>query len=214
MENQRNSETRDRILMAAGEVFAEFGFRASTVRKICQRADVNVALINYYFRNKKELYSAVLEYAYRQALEKYPYEPDKTAHLPPEEKLSRFVRNFMGRTLDEGRPAWHGRLTAREIIEPTGALDRIIDRGFRPLHEQLGSIVREILGGRVEDSGIHLCVFSILGQCLFYRHSRRVIAKLYPSFRFDAGEIDRVATHITEFTLAALKHLDQPISTR
>jgi AcrR family transcriptional regulator len=214
MEKLQNLETRDRILIAAGEVFAESGFRASTVRKICRRADVNVALINYYFRNKNELYSAVLEYAYRQALEKYPRGPLETDHLPPEEKLARFVRNFLRRTLDEGRPSWHGKLMAREIVEPTGAMEQLIGREFRPLHEQLGSIVREIRGEGAEAPDIHRHVFSILGQCLFYRHSRRVIATLYPSFRLDAGEIERVATHITEFSLAALKNMDQPSSTR
>jgi AcrR family transcriptional regulator len=38
-------ETRERLTEAAGEVFAERGFRAATVRDICQRAQANVTAV-------------------------------------------------------------------------------------------------------------------------------------------------------------------------
>ena len=42
---------RERLLEAAGEIFAEHGFRNTTVREICKRADINLAAVNYYFRD-------------------------------------------------------------------------------------------------------------------------------------------------------------------
>ena len=63
---------RERLLEAAGEVFAERGFRDATVREICKRADMNQAAINYYFGDKKGIYEAVLRYAHRHAVEKHP----------------------------------------------------------------------------------------------------------------------------------------------
>ncbi|MGA7104920.1 MAG: CerR family C-terminal domain-containing protein, partial [Candidatus Deferrimicrobiaceae bacterium] len=197
--------TRERLLNAAGEVFAERGFRRATVREICRRAHVNIASVNYYFKGKEDLYADVLEFAYRQARQKYP-ESDPSAQAgTPQRRLSRFVRILLLRILDEGRPAWFGKLMAREFVEPTGALDRVIERAILPLHQSLGTLVREIVGDRPGDAEIRRHVFSILGQCLFYRHARPVITKLYPDVRFDAAEIERTARHIATVALSATK---------
>src|SRR6478736_10533894 len=53
-------KTRDKILSAAGEVFAEQGFEGATIRAITERAGVNVAAVNYHFRDKAELYNRVV----------------------------------------------------------------------------------------------------------------------------------------------------------
>jgi AcrR family transcriptional regulator len=197
--------TRERLLNAAGEVFAERGFRRSTVREICRRGRVNIASVNYYFKGKEDLYADVLEFAYRQARQKYPDSDAAGRGESTESSLFGFVRLFLLRILDEGRPAWFGKLMAREIVEPTGALDKVIDRAIRPLHESLESLVREIVGGRPRDAEIRRHVFSILGQCLFYRHARPVIARLHPDVRFDAAEIERTARHIAAVALSGMK---------
>ena len=53
--------TKDSIMAVAMRLFAEKGLRLVTVREICKTANVNVALVNYYFRNKNGLYQACVE---------------------------------------------------------------------------------------------------------------------------------------------------------
>jgi AcrR family transcriptional regulator len=48
-------QTREALLEAAAQVFAELGFRAATVREICQRARANIASVNYHFGDKENL---------------------------------------------------------------------------------------------------------------------------------------------------------------
>lgn len=48
--------TREAILEAAADEFAEKGFELASVRAICARAGVNVALANRYFGAKEALY--------------------------------------------------------------------------------------------------------------------------------------------------------------
>ncbi|MEW6256262.1 MAG: TetR/AcrR family transcriptional regulator [Pseudomonadota bacterium] len=57
----REDDPRERILLAAREVFLEQGFELATVREITLRAGVNVSAINYYFGSKDELLAAVLD---------------------------------------------------------------------------------------------------------------------------------------------------------
>ncbi len=108
-----NSSTRERILEAAGEVFAEVGFRCATVRRICERAGVNVAAINYHFRSKEELYYEVLKYWHEFAVKKYPPLLGVGEDAPAEEQLRAFILSLLLRMLDKGKPAWFGKVMAR-----------------------------------------------------------------------------------------------------
>ena len=118
-----NLKTRQRLLEVAGMVFAEQGFKCATVREICKRAGANVAAINYHFGDKQGLYSETLRYWVRESLAKYPPNLGVDESATPEQKLHAYVRSFFWRIFDEGRPSWYGKLMAREMLEPTHALD-------------------------------------------------------------------------------------------
>src|SRR3954470_15915076 len=94
-EETGHDATRQHLLEAAGEVFAEAGFRAATVREICQRAGANIAAVNYHFGDKEKLYLEVLRHAQRYAAEKYPTNMGVTVDATPEEKLQAFIRSFL-----------------------------------------------------------------------------------------------------------------------
>ena len=51
----------------------------------------------------------------------------------PEEKLRAFIRSFLLRMLDDGVSSWHGKLIAREIADPTGALGELAQNSIKPL---------------------------------------------------------------------------------
>ncbi len=199
------TETRQRLLEAAGEVFAERGFRATTVREICQRAKANLAAVNYHFGDKERLYAAVLQYTFRHAIEKYPLDLGLGAEATAEERLQAFIRAHIFGFLDEGLPAWHGKLMAREMAEPTGMLDTLVDQMIRPKAELLMSIVRDVLGHDANPRRVWRCAASIIGQCLFYHHARPVIKRLDPEQTYTPEALEDLVDHITQFSLAALR---------
>src|SRR5688572_5334029 len=116
--HRHQADTRRNLLEAAGRVFAAEGYRNATVREICRLAKANVAAVSYHFGDKRGLYKAVLGYAGTCAMETHPIGSDDP-NRPAEERLGAFIRNYLARMLDEGRPAWHGQLIAREMFEPT-----------------------------------------------------------------------------------------------
>jgi AcrR family transcriptional regulator len=202
------AETRQRLLDAAGEVFAEKGFRSATTREICKKARANVAAINYHFGDKERLYEAVVRYAHRHAAERYPLEgdsPRSSAGAPG--RLRTFIEQVLFRTLSEGRPAWQVKLLAREMIEPTRALDSLVHTDFRPILDALDSICREFLGPDVPEREVRLATRSVIGQCVYYRHAKAVIDRLHPEERYQPEDIRRLADHIAEFSLGGLERL-------
>lgn len=57
---QQREDTRERIIEAAREAFAEFGFKAASTRDIAARANTTQGLITYHFRTKDELWKAAV----------------------------------------------------------------------------------------------------------------------------------------------------------
>lgn len=199
------AKTRDRLLNAAGEVFAEHGFRNATVREICRVAGVNIAAVNYHFRDKGSLYREVFRHAGQAAFEKYPITGTIDPTATAEQRLSAFVRNYLNRLLDDGRPTWHGRLIAREMVDPTPMLDQIVEGFVRPQYERARAIVIELLGPAAREDRIRRCVTSVVGQCLFYKNCRPVVERLLPEQGYDEASRAALAEHVIAFSLHAIK---------
>jgi AcrR family transcriptional regulator len=199
------AKTRQQLLQAAGQVFAEHGYRAATVREICLRAGANVASIHYHFGDKEQLYLEVLRYAHQRDNESNPGLAKAAAGLSPEEKLKEFIRSLLVKLLDPGPLAWDGKLLAREMVEPTAAMDIVVDERIRPMHKHLREIVCAILGDRATEHELREAVFSVVSQVVFYHHCRAVVSRLYPHYKTSRPEIDKLADHINTFSLAGLK---------
>lgn len=199
-----SARTRERLLEAAGEVIAERGFKAATVRDICRRARANVAAVNYHFGGKERLHAAALRHAHGCSVAKFPHDGGVVAADPPEARLRAFVRAFLFRILEKGRPNWHGKLMAREIAEPTRALDALVRDSVRPQFASLSGIVRELLPAGASDETVRLSAFSVVGQCLHYHHSREVLTRLGNEPATDARSIERLADHVTAFSIGGI----------
>src|SRR5262245_47049371 len=119
------------LLEAAGEVFAEKGYKAATVREICTRADVNVAAINYYFRDKERLYIETVKAACRHQSEQFPI-PDWPPGTPSEQKLRDFILAFCQRMLGGDQAPWKRQLFMREMAEPSAACAELVSDTIRP----------------------------------------------------------------------------------
>jgi TetR/AcrR family transcriptional regulator len=58
---EQRAATRERIVQAALEAFAQMGFRGASTRDIARRAGTNQGLITYHFRSKDELWRAAAD---------------------------------------------------------------------------------------------------------------------------------------------------------
>ena len=200
----RDLETRERLLRTGQRLFAERGFKRVTIREVCRGARANVAAVNYHFGNKLGLYREVVQVAI-DALRGTTDAAKKAAEgCPAEEKLRRFVQVYVRRLLATTPDDWIHRLINREIADPTTAIDAIVDQGIRPRLDYLTEVVAELMDRELSDPRVIRSVVSLQAQSVAYLPNP-LAERLGLKPKLTPAEIDQVAHHIVEFSLAGIR---------
>jgi AcrR family transcriptional regulator len=200
----RDEETRERVLRAAAQLFADRGFKKVTVRDICRAARANVAAVNYHFGDKSGLYREVLQRAIDTVRATSEAARVAGEGQPAEERLRRYIHVSLCRVVADGHANWISRLIQREIADPTPAFDALVDQGIRPRIDDLSAIVADLLGCQPGDEGVARCVMSIHSQWILFA-TRPIATRLRTKFHLRNDSLDRVAEHITNFSLAGIQ---------
>jgi AcrR family transcriptional regulator len=200
-------ETRERILKAACEIFAEKGYHDARVEEICKHAKTNIAAINYHFGSKDQLYAQVWRRAFEAANTAYPPEGGLGPDAPPEERLRGSIHSIVGRAVDPGRIGHCGRLLLREMVSPTDVIEQVKHDTIRPLHERMTCLMRELLGPGATDEQVLLSVMSVVHQCLAIG-IRLFTGRMPPFVKLDIPTeqlVETLTNHVTRFSLAGIR---------
>ncbi len=86
--------TEEKLKEAARVVFTRKGFAATTVRDIAAEANINLALVNYYFRSKEKLFDLIMAETIQKLFEKIrPIIYDETTSIT--EKIESIVDHYL-----------------------------------------------------------------------------------------------------------------------
>ncbi len=203
MNEKPDVNTKDALLSAAMEVFADKGFDAATVRDICGRANANVAAVNYHFGGKDALYGAVLEEIFPKE-EHLTVEPDTSRS--PEEHLHDYLTAMSSEIYDRGNGMVTQRwaIFLREMAKPSHNLDFIVQRQVQPRASELRAILAKILGPDVPD---HILAFSssnIWSLMLDHLLTQPILDRLKPKRPMVQGNMEGFVKHIFTFSLGGL----------
>jgi AcrR family transcriptional regulator len=207
-ENEVGRSTQRRLIEAAGELFAEKGFKETTVRDISERAGANLASINYHFGDKEKLYEEVILHILDGIWEEFPIDKNMAESSSAEERLSLFVKNTIRRFIDPERSAWHGILLARERMNPRPSILPAIHKTIAETLTLLSAILQDLLGPGAQAEDVELCMNSIMGQIFFQAHLRSENAP--PLVRKQPAtdeEVGILVDHITAFSLAGIRQV-------
>jgi hypothetical protein len=130
---------------------------------------------------------------------------DALSRLEPAAALRRAVRYMLGKLCSATRPNWPMRLMLHEMTQPTPAFARVVDEVIAPNSIMLRGIVGRLIALPPDHETSRLCTHSIIGQVLHYAQSRPVILRLWPELDMTEENLDRIANHIADFSLAYLK---------
>ena len=180
-------ETREAILAAAEEEFAEKGFELASTREICRRASANAALANRYFGTKENLYRLVARRLFGElgaplATLADGVTDDKSWRAAVREWVDDML--FMTLPTERAQKLCAG-LFRHEVTSPTQFYAEFKESFGRPVYEGL----KKLLAMKVkDDEQLDLWASSIWAQVSVYALADR---KWHDSFR--PGGIDNRA---------------------
>lgn len=198
-------KARERIIEAAGEVFAEKGLQGATSREICQRAEVNLAAVNYHFGGFEALYVATLIEAHRRAEIFEPLTWAGPDDRQPEDKLRAIIRAMVERVSQSSDQSWEMRLVSRELVIPTFAHAEFVAASIEPRRALLKSLIGEIIGRPADDPIVARCLFTVISPCIMLSIvNRPTLLSMLPDIGPNSDGVAALVDHVERFVFAGL----------
>ena len=196
-------DTRDRILNAASALFAEKGYRGTTVAMICRTAKANIAAVNYHFGSKEKLYQQAWRHAHDQILAQFPPNGGVATDRPAAERLRGMIRAGLQRAMLGDAIEW--RIMRNEMANPTGLLRQVIDDAISPIRQMTQRILRELLGPKATGLDVELCEICVVAPLMHVTHHRQAEKHEGLAPIFTEAMMDEVADHFTAFASAGIR---------
>lgn len=189
MASHRNHDPhrRERILLAAEQVFAERGFKGATTREVAEKAGIASSLIFYYFKNKMALYEAVFQSFFVQLEDLI--RQNLSLDLDRLGQLRQFLFTFTDYAKAHRNMM---RILLREIIDNGHMVRKIAQVYFTPLYEISNEFLqqgkREGLFREVDP--LHY-IHSFIGMNVFYFVAEPILRTVGPGDPYDSEEVEK-----------------------
>jgi AcrR family transcriptional regulator len=90
----KQKNTEEKIIQAARKLFTQKGYEATKTRDIAKEADINLALLNYYFRSKEKLFEMIMQESVGQFMQVIS-DIVNNESTSLEEKIELLVNNYI-----------------------------------------------------------------------------------------------------------------------
>lgn len=195
-------ETREKIKIAAGQLFAERGYQGVTVRDIVQEAGVHLSALNYHFQNKETLYREVLMVACQKTGISQK-DQQQLEQLAPYVALSLLVSESLKVYQLETDENWQNRLISRECWEPSHVFDEVVATHFQPEINFISQLIGKNVNKTAEDPQVRFAAIALLGLLETFGLYQRFIEAVVPGLSEKLNERNALAKHLTRLTVNA-----------
>jgi len=188
METDELMSTREKILATAQQIFIEKGKDGARMQEIADLAEVNKAMLFYYFSNKDLLYLEVLRSVVRRLFEKV--NEVVISEQTPRKKLEQYVEAYINFLIEnEGLP----RIMLREIASGGEVIGKIfkeaIAEGTNPISENILAMLEDSMRkGEFRQVDPVQTIVSITGMCLISFIASPIIREIFAHQAIDQGK--------------------------
>ncbi|MFH0878449.1 MAG: CerR family C-terminal domain-containing protein [Lentisphaerota bacterium] len=194
-------DVKARILNVAMEQFAKNGYAGTSIRQICDAAEVNVASVNYYFRSKELLYHDVFRTLFEDFGKPLERIPDKIHDAASwRAALLEYIASILRMITNDNPPfVWVSRLIALERTSPSSVCPLLFDSFFKRGHDSLEKMLRMGLPADVDSATLMIWTTSVMSQFMVFLHRSPPWNELIIPQTISRDEwIDRTVQHILE----------------
>jgi AcrR family transcriptional regulator len=201
--------TRQSIMKAAVRLFAEKGYKGTSVRDIVAKARVNQAAINYHFKGKDGLYLELLKTAFEKLTEQAGFDPAKLKSLSREEALRSFVQQQLRPLLFRDELSLYIRIFAWEGAHPSKIFLKFMAKNTVTYLTAAVDIVQRFLPPGA-DRRVALCgAIWLMGQCSTFVRNRELFAQEPFKITPDSPFVDDLTDLVSRLALGGLRQASQ-----
>ena len=197
--------TKERLLVVAGELFADRGFDSVSLRMITDRANVNLASVNYHFGSKEELIGAVVDDIVRPVNERrlsLLNLIDYTTQDPIRKIIHAFIDPVFDLSDSGNDDNKYYKLISRCIASRDERVSSIIIKQFPEVLAQFVSALTKALP-RINSNSAHLKIMFMAGalaHSLFHYENLLLISE----GRFDLNSTEVLKSELVSFLLTGM----------
>lgn len=125
--------TRERILVAALDLFSDLSFDGATTREIATRAGVTQPLLNYHFSSKDDLWFAAVDRVFAELNDALAERARGLRGVDELTTAKLLIREFV--YFSAAHPQLH-RIITQECKTDGPRMDWLVERHVRPVYEQ------------------------------------------------------------------------------
>lgn len=118
------TEKQIHILDIAEELIAKKGYEGTSVRDICSKANINVAMISYYFGSKEKMMSYLYQYRVLKTRENFSEFADTIKEGKPEMQMREMIKYIVSQLFKYNY--FHGFVT-QELRHTENLKDELLD---------------------------------------------------------------------------------------
>lgn len=158
LDQDKNKEVKDQILRSAKMLFSKHGYNGTTVRQICDEANVSIALISYHFGGKGNVFFELFE-PLREPFMNFTFDLSD-----PKQALIDFCNMFVSYRYEEHELI---NIMQQELLLKSPRLDMLRDV-FLPSWEQLRLILLACQEqDKIEVESIDMAINFVMGTLMF-----------------------------------------------
>ena len=197
--------TKERLLVVAGELFADRGFDSVSLRMITDRANVNLASVNYHFGSKEELIGAVVDDIVRPVNERR-LSLLSLIDYTKEDPIRKIIHAFIDPVFDLSDSGnddnKYYKLISRCIASRDERVSSIIIKQFPEVLAQFVSALTKALPS-IDSNSAHLKIMFMAGalaDSLFHIENLLLISE----GRFDLNSTEVLKSELVSFLLTGM----------